>query len=74
LVATLLLPFARKSLRRNGDKQNEAKRATTGIVPATLAGLWSQFPRPDLSIAALLLLALVVLADLEARHGLDLVS
>ena len=48
--------------------------AGLGIAPAAPAGLWSRFLRRDPSVAALQVLALVVLADFAARHGLHQAS
>jgi len=44
--------------------------AALGIAPAAPACLWSRFLRHDPRVAALQVLALVVLADFAARHGL----
>jgi asparagine synthase (glutamine-hydrolysing) len=44
--------------------------AAMGIAPAAPAALWSRFLRRDPRVAGLQALALVVLADFAARHGL----
>ncbi|MHB1561904.1 MAG: asparagine synthetase B family protein, partial [Isosphaeraceae bacterium] len=45
-----------------------------GIAPAAPAGLWKRFLERDPRVAALQVLALVVLADFAARHGLHRAS